>query len=63
MLASLIIEREKFYPEPGIEPESPALRAGTLTTELSMTELISYSNPLFALGTDNLCRVTVFKLW
>ena len=31
------IERKKFYPGPGIELGSPALRAGALITELSST--------------------------
>ena len=32
------IEREKFYPEPGLEPGSLALRASALTTKLSRTD-------------------------
>ena len=34
LLASCIIEREKFHPGPGLEPGPIALSADTLTTEL-----------------------------
>ena len=33
LLASCRIEREKFYPGPGLEPEPLALRASALTTK------------------------------
>ena len=32
------IERENFYPGPGLESTSPALHAGALTSELSKTQ-------------------------
>ena len=44
LLDSLNIEREKFYPGPGIEPGSPVLCAGTLTTELSRTNTNPWQN-------------------
>ena len=33
------IEREKFYPGPGLEPGSLALRASTLSTNLSRASM------------------------
>ena len=42
VLTSCRIERENFYPGPGLESTSPALRAGALTTELSKTMAVCW---------------------
>ena len=62
LLASFTIEREKFYPGPRLEPRSPALRAGALTTEVprTSTDTIQYL-PLVlipsGLRNDNPCHI------